>query len=67
MASAEPDLGAAPEPTGRAGARVASYAAAVAARGTLSSRLGMSNALGETVTSYASVARRAELGRTSIA
>ncbi len=69
LASAEPELAEAPEPTGRAGARVASYAAAVAARGTLSSRLRMSNAFGETVsTQYASVQRRhAELDRTSIA
>jgi RNA polymerase sigma factor for flagellar operon FliA len=67
MANAEPELAEAVEPTGRAGARVASYAAAVAARGTLSSRLSMSNPLGETVTSYGSAARRAEFGRSSIA
>ncbi len=63
MASAEPEAGEVVEPTGRAGARIASYAAAVAARGTLSSRLSISNPLGETVTSYSS----ASLGRTSIA
>ncbi|HST46597.1 sigma-70 family RNA polymerase sigma factor [Jatrophihabitans sp.] len=67
MAHAEPELAETAEPTGRAGARVASYAAAVAARGTLSSRLSMSNPLGETVTSYGSVAQRAGLGHTSIA
>jgi RNA polymerase sigma factor for flagellar operon FliA len=37
----------APETTGRAAAKIASYAAAVAARGTLASRLQLSNAFGE--------------------
>jgi len=46
MASAEPEA-VTPEPTGRAGAKVASYAAAVAARGNLGSRLALSNAFGE--------------------
>jgi hypothetical protein len=53
------------EPTGRAGARIASYAAAVAARGTLSTRLQMSNSYGETASGMQS--RRAQLDRTSIA
>jgi RNA polymerase sigma factor FliA len=35
------------EPTGRAGARVASYAAAVAARGTLNTRLAITNPMAE--------------------
>ena len=43
LAAAEPEMAPAPEPTGRAGAKIASYAAAVAARGTLSTRLQMSN------------------------
>lgn len=47
MAAAEPDAAPAPEPTGRSGAKIASYAAAVAARGNLSSRLSLSNAYGE--------------------
>ncbi|HTZ44593.1 MAG TPA: sigma-70 family RNA polymerase sigma factor [Jatrophihabitans sp.] len=47
MAVAEPDAVAAPEPTGRAGAKIASYAAAVAARGNLASRLQMSNVFAE--------------------
>ena len=47
MAAAEPDGAPAPEATGRSGAKIASYAAAVAARGTLSSRLSLSNAYGE--------------------
>lgn len=64
MSNSEPELAEAPEPTGRAGARVASYAAAVAARGTLSSRLSMSTALGETAAPYGTPARR---DRTSIA
>jgi RNA polymerase sigma factor for flagellar operon FliA len=64
LASAEPEVVAA-EPTGRAGARVASYAAAVAARGTLSSRLKMSNPYGETVSTMPG--RREQLDRTSIA
>jgi RNA polymerase sigma factor for flagellar operon FliA len=70
LASAEPELAAPAEPTGRAGARVASYAAAVAARGTLSSRLKMSNAFGESVSAQYSSAmprRREELDRSSIA
>ena len=65
LASAEPEAPAVAEPTGRAGARVASYAAAVAARGTLSTRLKMSNPYGETVTTLSS--RRAQYDRTSIA
>ena len=70
LASAEPELATPAEPTGRAGARVASYAAAVAARGTLSSRLKMSNAFGESVSAqYGSAMprRREELDRSSIA
>jgi RNA polymerase sigma factor for flagellar operon FliA len=70
LASAEPELAEVPEPTGRAGARVASYAAAVAARGTLSSRLKMSNSFGETVSAqYAATLahRHSELDRSSIA
>lgn len=70
LSSSEPEFAPAPEPTGRAGARVASYAAAVAARGTLSTRLKMSNAFGETVSGpYGSaMSRRSEeLGRSSIA
>ena len=70
LASAEPELAAPAEPTGRAGARVASYAAAVAARGTLSTRLKMSNAFGESVSGqYGSAmpGRREELNRSSIA
>jgi RNA polymerase sigma factor for flagellar operon FliA len=51
LACTQPDGRKEPEPAGRAGARVASYAAAVAARGTLSSRLQMSNAIGEVVAS----------------
>jgi RNA polymerase sigma factor FliA len=47
MAAAEPDAAPAPEPTGRSGAKIASYAAAVAARGNLASRLQLSNAFGE--------------------
>lgn len=47
MAAVEPDAAPAPEITGRAGAKVASYAAAVAARGSLGSRLALSNAFGE--------------------
>ncbi len=47
LAVSEPQMAPAPEQTGRAGARIASYAAAVAARGNLSSRLQMSNAFGE--------------------
>jgi len=47
MASAEPDAAPAPEPTGRSGAKIASYAAAVAARGNLASRLQLSNVFGE--------------------
>jgi RNA polymerase sigma factor for flagellar operon FliA len=47
MAVAEPDASPAPEPTGRSGAKIASYAAAVAARGNLASRLQMSNVFGE--------------------
>jgi RNA polymerase sigma factor for flagellar operon FliA len=70
LASAEPEFAAPAEPTGRAGARVASYAAAVAARGTLSTRLKMSNAFGETVSAqYASAMprRHEELDHSSIA
>lgn len=70
LASAEPEFAAPAEPTGRAGARVASYAAAVAARGTLSTRLMKSNAFGESVASqYGSAMprRREELDRSSIA
>jgi RNA polymerase sigma factor for flagellar operon FliA len=37
------------EPAGRSGAKLASYAAAIATRSTLSSRLNMSNPMGETV------------------
>jgi len=47
MAVATPDAAPAPEPTGRSGAKIASYAAAVAARGNLVSRLQMSNVFGE--------------------
>lgn len=59
LAAAAPDARPVQEPSGRAGARVASYAAAVAARGTLSSRLQMSNPLGEVV----STAYRAQTAR----
>ena len=65
LANAEPEAAAVAEPTGRAGARVASYAAAVAARGTLSSRLKMSNSYGETVS--AMPGRGERFDRTSIA
>jgi RNA polymerase sigma factor for flagellar operon FliA len=65
LASAEPETAGAAEPTGRAGARVASYAAAVAARGTLSTRLRMSNSYGETASTLPS--RHGQLNRTSIA
>ena len=47
MAVAEPDAAPAAEPTGRSGAKIASYAAAVAARGNLASRLQISNAFAE--------------------
>lgn len=47
MTVATPDAAPAPEPTGRSGAKIASYAAAVAARGNLVSRLQMSNVFGE--------------------
>jgi RNA polymerase sigma factor for flagellar operon FliA len=47
MAAAEPDTSTVPEPTGRSGAKIASYAAAVAARGSLASRLQVSNVFGE--------------------
>ncbi|HET6209340.1 MAG TPA: sigma-70 family RNA polymerase sigma factor [Jatrophihabitans sp.] len=47
LAACEPAAPPAPEPTGRSGAKIASYAAAVAARGTLNTRLQMSNAFGE--------------------
>src|ERR1700712_2474470 len=47
LASAEPEARPAPEATGRAGAKIASYAAAVAARGNLASRLQISNSFGE--------------------
>lgn len=65
LASAEPEAPAAVESTGRAGARVASYAAAVAARGTLATRLKMSNSYGETIP--AMPGRREQLDRSSIA
>jgi RNA polymerase sigma factor for flagellar operon FliA len=65
LAGAEPEVAAVAEPTGRAGARVASYAAAVAARGTLSSRLKMSNPYGETVSGMPG--RREQFNRSSIA
>jgi RNA polymerase sigma factor for flagellar operon FliA len=73
LANSEPEVAAVPEQTGRAGARVASYAAAVAARGTLTSRLKMSNPFGETVSAQYATAGAAmprhheELGRSSIA
>jgi RNA polymerase sigma factor for flagellar operon FliA len=51
LASAQLEAQPPPEQTGRAGARIASYAAAVAARGTLASRLQMSTAMGEMVSS----------------
>jgi len=47
LAACEPEPAPVPEPAGRSGAKIASYAAAVAARGTLNSRLQMSNAFGE--------------------
>jgi RNA polymerase sigma factor for flagellar operon FliA len=47
LAVSEPEMAPAPEPTGRSGAKIASYAAAVAARGNLSTRLQMSNSFGE--------------------
>ena len=65
LASAEPEAATVAEPTGRAGARVASYAAAVAARGTLSSRLKMSNSYGETISTMPG--RCEQFDRTSIA
>ena len=63
MAVAEPDAPPAPEPTGRSGAKVASYAAAVAARGSLASRLQLSNVFGE----VPAAAGRGRTGHTSIA
>jgi RNA polymerase sigma factor for flagellar operon FliA len=60
MAAAEPDAAPAPEPTGRSGAKIASYAAAVAARGNLASRLQISNA-------FAEVAPARRRGHSSIA
>jgi RNA polymerase sigma factor for flagellar operon FliA len=60
MAAAEPDAAPAPEPTGRSGAKIASYAAAVAARGNLASRLQISNV-------FAEVPARSRGGHTSIA
>ncbi len=68
LAASEPDARPVEEPSGRAGARVASYAAAVAARGTLASRLRMSNPLGEVVsTAYQAQRQRNGLGISSIA
>jgi len=60
MAAATPDAAAVPEPTGRSGAKIASYAAAVAARGNLASRLQISNA-------FAEVAPARRRGHSSIA
>lgn len=62
LAAVEPEAAKLPEPTGRAGAKVASYAAAVAARGNLASRLQMSNAFGESASNQH---RAAALGRPS--
>ncbi len=72
LSAAEPEGFPVAEPTGRAGARIASYAAAVAARGSLATRLQISNSFGETVSAqYRCGAgmpwRREDLGRSSIA
>lgn len=47
LAVSQPEIAPVPEATGRAGAKIASYAAAVAARGNLASRLQISNSFGE--------------------
>ncbi|MEO7285690.1 MAG: sigma-70 family RNA polymerase sigma factor [Jatrophihabitantaceae bacterium] len=47
LAVSEPTMASVAEPTGRSGAKIASYAAAVAARGNLSTRLQMSNSFAE--------------------
>jgi RNA polymerase sigma factor for flagellar operon FliA len=62
MAVAEPDAAPVAEPTGRSGAKIASYAAAVAARGNLASRLQISNAFAEVPASA-----RSRTSHTSIA
>jgi RNA polymerase sigma factor FliA len=62
MAVAEPDAQPVAEPTGRSGAKIASYAAAVAARGNLASRLQISNAFAEVP-----AAARSRVSHTSIA
>ncbi|MDQ2958350.1 MAG: sigma-70 family RNA polymerase sigma factor [Actinomycetota bacterium] len=64
LAVAEPQMPPAPEQTGRAGAKIASYAAAVAARGNLATRLQMSNAFGEVP---AATSRAVRPGHSSIA
>jgi RNA polymerase sigma factor for flagellar operon FliA len=64
MAAVEPDAAPAPEATGRSGAKVASYAAAVAARGNLASRLQLSNSFAEV---RPAAARAARPGHSSIA
>lgn len=63
LAASEPEVAPAPEPAGRSGAKIASYAAAVAARGTLNTRLQMSNAFGE----VPAPARAVRPGHSSIA
>ncbi|HJQ02543.1 MAG TPA: sigma-70 family RNA polymerase sigma factor [Jatrophihabitans sp.] len=63
LAVSEPAAAPVPEPTGRSGAKIASYAAAVAARGTLTSRLQLSNSFGEVPTP----ARAIRPGHSSIA
>jgi RNA polymerase sigma factor for flagellar operon FliA len=63
LAASEPEAPPAPEPAGRSGAKIASYAAAVAARGTLNTRLQMSNAFGE----VPAPARAVRPGHSSIA
>jgi RNA polymerase sigma factor for flagellar operon FliA len=64
---AEPEAPRPPEPTGRAGAKVASYAAAVAARGNLVSRLQMTNAFGEVPSTQLRANGSARPGHSSIA
>lgn len=63
LAVSEPEAAPMPEPTGRSGAKIASYAAAVAARGSLGTRLQMSNSFGE----VPAQARAVRPGHSSIA
>lgn len=64
LAVSEPEMVTVVEPTGRAGAKIASYAAAVAARGNLSTRLQISNSFAEVP---AMTARASRPGHSSIA